>query len=395
MSKVKKLSSIFSSAIKATAGKNTNSPAASDSAFKHHISSIEAPSPHASLAAAAEFSAKPRKSPSISKPERPAPVNSSGLPVLGLLASDSDSEDTTSQLSKQILSALRDSNLDSNGTKNLQTTLNVPWLSQTLNKMSMQRKEVCRSRKQRFIFKSTQHGRCNKLVATCARYVGTDATIQLLGKLGCETGLKEYNAMIKICIHEAKESDDEDVVIKQLSKSYQILRSMKEQGFQLEEETFASILVYLIDMCMVREFHFFCEAIKGYNPSCLAKLGYYEMLLYIRVDDEEKIQELCNHICSAEGAETTDLCVNYLAALCESDRKEEILQLLEITDITKFSSLDHVVNIFKSLGRLSLESCVDKFLLAFKESDHGAEIISTLILNYATSITNLAVRNFS
>jgi hypothetical protein len=55
-----------------------------------------------------------------------------------------------------------------------------------------------------------------------------------------------------------------------------------------------------------------------------------------------------------------------LLALCESDRKEELLQLLEIVDITKLSPPDFVANIFKSLGRLLLESFAEKFLIAFK-----------------------------
>lgn len=53
----------------------------------------------------------------------------------------------------------------------------------------------------------------------------------------------------------------------------------------------------------------------------------------------------------------------YLLALCESDRKKEILQLLESMDITKFSSPDYI---FRCLGRLLLESFAEKFLLEFK-----------------------------
>lgn len=64
----------------------------------------------------------------------------------------------------------------------------------------------------------------------------------------------------------------------------------------------------------------------------------------------------------------TDVAEHYLLALCESDRKKEILLLLGIVDITKFSSLDNLTNIFGSLGRLSLESCAEKFIRALKGS---------------------------
>lgn len=59
---------------------------------------------------------------------------------------------------------------------------------------------------------------------------------------------------------------------------------------------------------------------------------------------------------------------NYLLALCESDRKTDILQLLETIDIRKISLLDHLASIFKSLGRLLLESDAEKYILAFKTS---------------------------
>ncbi|XP_024437064.1 pentatricopeptide repeat-containing protein At4g21880, mitochondrial isoform X8 [Populus trichocarpa] len=84
---------------------------------------------------------------------------------------------------------------------------------------------------------------------------------------------------------------------------------------------------------------------------------------------------------------------NYLLALCESDQKNYLLQLLETVDITKLSLLGNAVSIFKSLGRLSLEYYVEKFLLVLKNCDYGAEDISTLIFSYATSIPNLAVED--
>ena len=66
---------------------------------------------------------------------------------------------------------------------------------------------------------------------------------------------------------------------------------------------------------------------------------------------------LCVFPCGAE---------NYLLALCEKNRKKEVLQVLEIIDITRVSSL-FIAGIFQSLGRLSLEASAEKFLLILKE----------------------------
>lgn len=57
---------------------------------------------------------------------------------------------------------------------------------------------------------------------------------------------------------------------------------------------------------------------------------------------------------------------SYLLAFCESDRKTELLQFLEVLGIKKISSLKYVKSIFKSLGRLKLESFAERFLLELK-----------------------------
>jgi hypothetical protein len=53
-------------------------------------------------------------------------------------------------------------------------------------------------------------------------------------------------------------------------------------------------------------------------------------------------------------------------ALCESERKENILAVLEIIDIKKLSSVDSVAKIFQALGRLLLEPVAEKLLLDFR-----------------------------
>lgn len=175
------------------------------------------------------------------------------------------------------------------------------------NNISSRRKEVSRQRKQKWIFKSSQDSRFNHLVRMCAEKLGTETTVEVFGKMGKETGVKEYNSLIKICIMNAKNCDDEEVALQQIHKAFLLFKSMKEQGFQLEEETFGPFLAYLIDMGMVKEFHFFCEIIKGENPCSVLRLGYYEMLLWIRVDNEEMIQELCNYAMTDDGEDKSSL----------------------------------------------------------------------------------------
>lgn len=186
------------------------------------------------------------------------------------------------------------------------SVLDTSWFS-TLShsNISLRRKEVSRDRKQKWIFKSTQTHRFDRLVKMCGQKLGTDATIQVFGKLGRETGVKEFNALIGLCIAKARETRYEDVWLQEISKVYKLLMLMREQGFKLEEESYGPFLMLLIDMEMVEEFHFFCGAIRDGNLNSLSRFAYYEMLLWIRVNNEVKIQELCDFIATNdEGDET-------------------------------------------------------------------------------------------
>ncbi|KAJ1393172.1 hypothetical protein SESBI_35221 [Sesbania bispinosa] len=174
-----------------------------------------------------------------------------------------------------------------------------------------------------------------------------------------------------------------------MGKIFHLFKLMREQGLELEEQTYRPLLLYIIDMCMVEEFQFFCHVIKDENPSSVTRLGYYEMMLWLRVNNEEKIQALCDCIVENDGDNISDLQESYLLALCESDRKEKILEMLEIIDIKKLSSAKSVAKIFQELGRLLLEPVVEKFLLDFKTNNHEADNITNFITSYAVSIPNL------
>ncbi|EOY12569.1 Tetratricopeptide repeat-like superfamily protein, putative isoform 1 [Theobroma cacao] len=348
VSKAKTLSSLFRAAKKATKNSSTSSSSSSssldarDKSLKEFVSSLDT----SSLSSPASFS---KRSPiAIKKPTDGSLFNL-------LRDSASLSEDSMNELTHE--------------------------------------KEVSRERKQKWVFKTSQVIRFNRLIKMCGDKLGTKATMEVFDKLGRETGLKEYNALIELCLENARTSDDEDVALEHISEAFRTFKKMRERGFQVEEETIGPFLMYFIDRGMVEEFFFFCGPIKDGNPSLLPRLGYYEMLLWIGVNNEKKIQELCNYIAATDGIDDFELKENYLLALCESGRKEDLMQLLEIIDIKRISSVNKVANIFKSLGRLSLESFAEKFLLAFKSCDYGMENISRLILSYASSIPNLKVED--
>ncbi|XP_025701657.1 pentatricopeptide repeat-containing protein At4g04790, mitochondrial isoform X1 [Arachis hypogaea] len=278
--------------------------------------------------------------------------------------------------------------------KESQSQPGISWLSNIYNNnLLLQRKGHSRKKKQRHLFEFSQENRFNKLVRICAKVLGPEATIALFGKVGRDPGIKGYNELIEMCIEKARESSDEDIVIEELGKVFHLFKLMGERGFRLEEQSYRPLLLYTIDMCMVEEFHFFYDAIKDQNASLITRLGYYEMMLWLRVNNEEKIQEICNLIAENDGEEISDLRENYLLALCECERKKEILELLEIINIKKLSSVESVEKIFQALGRHQLEPVVENFLLDFKTSDYETNNITNFIASYAVSIPNLSVEN--
>ncbi|XP_050218346.1 pentatricopeptide repeat-containing protein At4g04790, mitochondrial-like isoform X2 [Mercurialis annua] len=389
-------------ATKTTATATKSSTSRTDETLTQYLSSIDS----SSLSSFLSSSISKHSKQSLKPPPPPPPLSNSKKPppsstLHNLPDSDSDSEDASSYVAKHISSLLQDGDsvtspsFQGNNSKNsLESVLSIPWCQQVSHQnVTQQRKDLSRTRKKTYVFKSTQKIRFNKLFKRMDQKLGPDVIIDLCNRLGRETGAKEYNAVMKLSIERATASKDKDSASKQISVALELFKLMKEEGFHQDEETYSPFLMYFIDMGMVEEFEIFCEAIEDNDPKSLARLGYYEMLLYVGVNNEVKIQEICSYIANGNANENFDLRENYLLALCERDRKNELLQLLEVIDITQVSSLDHMVNIFNSLGRLSLESLAKKFLLAFKECEYGAENISTLIFHYASSIPNLVVDN--
>ncbi|KAH9610959.1 hypothetical protein KSS87_002499 [Heliosperma pusillum] len=285
-------------------------------------------------------------------------------------------------------------NMVADGDDSLEDDSKVLWFSNLFNSSTpLRRKELSRDRKIKWIFKNTQKLRFDKLVSLCLAKLGSGSMFDVLTKLGRGTSLKEYNAFIKGCIETARNSKDEKAQIAQILEAYRLLQLMKERGFPIEEEVFGPFLIYLIDKHMDDQFILLLEIVKEEDLSLHPRLGYYEMLFWIEMNNEEKVQELCNEIAVGESEMGSLLHENYLLALCERDRKDELLQLFDIIDITRISSVDNVAAIFRSIGRLSLEAFAEMFILVLKDCDYGSHNISNLIYSYSSSLKNLAVED--
>ncbi|PHT43898.1 hypothetical protein CQW23_17923 [Capsicum baccatum] len=276
----------------------------------------------------------------------------------------------------------------------LENVLDVPWLANEGKcNTSARQKVISRERKEKWTFKNTEISRFHQLVNQCGCKLGADTTIKVFGKLGRETGMKEYNSLIKLCIERARETNDEEVSLQKLSKAYQLLKSMTEQGFQVEEESYGPILMYFVDYGMVQEFDFYCELIIDRNADSLARLAYYEMLLWTKVQNEDKIEELLYHLSLYDGTDKSVFQENYLLALCESNRVKDFERLLQTIDTTTISSTASLTNIFKCLGKYRLESSAVKLLQELVTSGNGEKVISNFIYAYTTSIPSLAVED--
>jgi hypothetical protein len=173
--------------------------------------------------------------------------------------------------------------------------------------LSKKRNESSRERKHKWIFKDTGGERSDRLLKICAKKLGTTTTVDVFGYLGRDTGVKEYNGLIKLCIKKIRETNDENVCIEEMNKIYNLFKLMRECGFQLEEQTYRPLFEYIIDMCFVQEFKLFYDVIKAGNPSSISRLGYYEMLLWIRVNNEEMIRDICEYITVEESKDTSAL----------------------------------------------------------------------------------------
>ncbi|KAL1567046.1 pentatricopeptide repeat-containing protein, mitochondrial-like isoform X1 [Salvia divinorum] len=379
---------------------NKTSPSSDDVRLKGYISSLKPPSPAAYDNSKRE-TIQPLLSTFKTSPSSSVVPNSSlGSIVCGSLTSDcidkdDESADQLASHASSMLYDVMDLNWDDDDDDQeylqVKSATVMPWLENLSNNSASEwRKEISHVKKQKWVFKDGQHPGYKRLVKMCATKLGPDHTVELFGKLGRENGLEEFNMLIKICIEKARETTDDEVSLREIYKAYQLFLRVRESGFQIEEKTYGQFLMYLIDFEMSDEFFFFHELIREDNPDSLPRLTYYEMLLRVRVDDVDTLQQLCLSV-ATEHDERYYRREGLLLALYESERKEEFLMLLETLDISKVTSVAVSECIFRGLGKFLLEPFAERFLLVLKGSDIGAENISNLILEYAINIPNLAV----
>ncbi|KAK7345976.1 hypothetical protein VNO80_20489 [Phaseolus coccineus] len=274
------------------------------------------------------------------------------------------------------------------------SAVGLPWMPDLCHgKLLGNRKELVRERKRKWIFKYSSTDRLYRLIKLCSDKLGTTQTVNVLGQLGRKAGVEEYNALIKVCVQKARVTDDEYIALSEMSKAFHLFKSIRDCGYPLEEQTYDPLLRYIIDMGLVQEFQLFSDIIKAENPGSASRLGYYEMLLWLRVGNEEMIRDICEFITVDDREDTSALRVSYLMALCESDRKMQLLDVVKNIDIIKLLSAESIENIFQSLGRLHLESVAEDILLDLRARDRDADNISNFIVSYAVSIPNLAVED--
>nr|XP_011461612.1 PREDICTED: pentatricopeptide repeat-containing protein At4g04790, mitochondrial-like isoform X2 [Fragaria vesca subsp. vesca] len=206
--------------------------------------------------------------------------------------------------------------------------------------------------------------------------------------------LKECNQMIKRCIQRAGIATNETGSATQMEAALIIFKSMKDWGLPLEEETYGPLLEYLIDKQMLDYFHNFLEVIENENPSSCSRIRHYQKL-FLRKQYDKLVQEQYDAFVSYDGdpksllPEPTE---DILLVLCGSGQTKDFVQLLDSTDITKFSSVD-VARVSRCFERLLLESTAEKVLLEFKACDCAAGNTSILIYRYVLGIPNLTVED--
>ncbi|KAF8685933.1 hypothetical protein HU200_043855 [Digitaria exilis] len=255
------------------------------------------------------------------------------------------------------------------------------------------RREIARERKKQYIFKNVESRRYTKLMQLCANKLGTESTVEFFEKLGRETGVKEFGSLIRLCLNKARDCKDVDSAVEYIYRAYHLFETMRDKGLTIEQDIYGPFLLYLVDVGLSEEFEMFTAFFKNSNPQSFSRIAYYEMLHCIRVQDELKIQELCHSVEDYNEEAHYDIAESYMLAFAESGRKEDLIALLDLLDLTKVSGSKYISNIFKSLGRLELDNYAEKLLqgMSSKGCAHGD--ISSIILDYVANIPNILVED--
>ncbi|GJM90130.1 hypothetical protein PR202_ga06380 [Eleusine coracana subsp. coracana] len=103
--------------------------------------------------------------------------------------------------------------------------LDIEWFasSQLKDPLMHWRREVSREKKKQYIFKNTESRRFTKLMQICAKKLGAESTLEFFGKLGRDTGVKEFNALIRACLSKARDCSDIDSAIEHIYRAYNLI----------------------------------------------------------------------------------------------------------------------------------------------------------------------------
>jgi hypothetical protein len=176
--------------------------------------------------------------------------------------------------------------------------LDIEWFKQVQSKdpMMQWRREVAREKKRQYIFRNTESRRFTKLMRICAEKLGTESTLEFFGKLGRDTGAKEFAALVRACLRNARYCKDVDSAVEHIYRAYNLFETMRDRGLRIEEDSYGPLLLCLMELGLPEEFEMFSMFFKEANPQSYSRIAYYEMLHLIRVKDEEKIQQLCHSV---------------------------------------------------------------------------------------------------
>ncbi|CAI8593006.1 unnamed protein product [Vicia faba] len=98
--------------------------------------------------------------------------------------------------------------------------------------IALRRKEASREKKRKCIFNTNQEQRFCRIIESCGKILGIEATLELFDKVERPPGVIGYNALIKICIGKAREAENEDIAIEEMGKVFHLFELMREQGYQ-------------------------------------------------------------------------------------------------------------------------------------------------------------------
>ncbi|EOA34373.1 hypothetical protein CARUB_v10021897mg [Capsella rubella] len=239
----------------------------------------------------------------------------------------------------------------------------------------------------------------------CALEIGAETSgraLHTLNSLGFPEVFEECKKAILLNIENAKRSEDEEYAVEQIAKAFELVAAMTREGFLVEEGVYGPLLNLLIDMKMEEEFYRIFDMIRDgqwidHSSPEFTRFGYYELVLWIQLKDEEKIEGVCSMIiksfkehCSGKRCLLTE---SYMFALCEKDQHKEVLRILETLD-TRVCSFEILTSIFEYLGRSVSESVAKKLLREVSKKDLSCfryKKVSDLIFSYVLSIPNMGV----